>query len=98
MSKFGERIQLWEARMAVALEEEQRHREFNTRVYGDELLEQFGGGVVGTEIDFTQVGPFGRENAVKFGTNSIAMEIVDAHQRAERLRPLALPAGRPDPG
>lgn len=47
-------MQLWEAKMTLALDEESQHREFDTRQYGDELLDKFDG-QIGTEVDFTQV-------------------------------------------
>jgi len=40
--------------MTLALDEESQHREFDTRQYGDELLDKFDG-QIGTEVDFTQV-------------------------------------------
>lgn len=53
-SEFSERMQLWEAKMTLALDEESQHREFDTRQYGDELLDKFDG-QIGTEVDFTQM-------------------------------------------
>lgn len=47
-------MQLWEAKMTLALEEESQHREFDTRQYGDELIDKFEE-KVGTDIDFTKV-------------------------------------------
>uniref|UniRef100_A0A1I8B368 Condensin complex subunit 2 n=1 Tax=Meloidogyne hapla TaxID=6305 RepID=A0A1I8B368_MELHA len=52
VSKFSERMQLWEAKMTLALDEESQHREFDTRQYGDELLDRFDG-QIGSEVDFT---------------------------------------------
>lgn len=54
ISKFSERIQLWEAKMAVVLEEEQKYRNFDTVQYGDELLDRFDNRV-GTDIDFNNM-------------------------------------------
>ena len=51
---MGQKVHQWEMKMTIALEEEETHRRFDTKEYGDELLDLFGG-KVGSTIDFSEV-------------------------------------------
>jgi hypothetical protein len=57
-------MEMWEAKMNLALEKEQKYREFDTREYGDEVLNKFNG-EIGNEFDFTQVSIFNFINIKK---------------------------------